>query len=967
MVADLLRGKRLDKVAGGLLRLMALMYNARPSLRRKLQSLDGPVDFSVGIGTQDGRIARTIYFRGGWARTRRGIADVDVTLRFVDEDALLGMLRSTPNELLDLILRNELVTEGNWAYLQLFNYLLSQLVGDRRTKRRGAEPRTTNDVSDPGDRRHVRSDSGVLPDPGVLFLRDPYLSRYCLDHFPRLKGFLDDHLNTKAEICPERPALMTAWFRKNGFETRNDGTPWDPVERQGRVFGHLMSNKRAVIRHGDLLPGSTTSNPTTGSVVFPDAQGTMIWGELDSIDKRELIPFDIRPSTARILHRDVFPYWTRRNFREWVRARYGDTESQRIGERWVAYFVWKSVGISHTIPDFESLLSLGTSGMIERIEARRTAVVDAEANTTFEAMVSCLRGVESYAAHLATEADNRGLTEMAEICRHTPSQAPRTLREALTAIWIVWVALHNENADTGLSLGRLDQLLQPFFANDCQALETEDERQQYIEEAIDLCGAFFMRCTDHFPLSPDIGNTLFGGASSTQALTLGGVTAAGEDAVNDMTYILLKVTEMLGIRDVNVNARYKVGVSSDTYLRRLCEVNLITAGTPSMHSDDAVFASLEPHGYAPEDIRNWSATGCVEPTITGKHMGHTGSILMNLVAGLEMALRDGYHPLIREQVGPRTGRVVDFDSFEAFFEAYAVQQRHLIGLAVLLNNRLAEVHADYRPTPLLSALMGGTLDSGRDVTRGGAALNTSGTSNIGLADVTDSLLVIKRLVFDEGRTSFADLLEALETDFEDAPALAAMARNCVPLFGSGDAEAVQMANRVAGMVHDAYAECQNYRGGPYTSGFWSMSQHVAYGTLSGALPSGRRAWKSFTPGLTPQPVASKSFLRNLGDVGQLSPENMDNNMAFNVKLVPNAADSHDKTLSTMAAYVKTYFEQGGMQLQFNVVTAETLRDAMARPENYRGLLVRISGYNAYFVTLNREIQLELIERAEFGL
>jgi formate C-acetyltransferase len=176
-----------------------------------------------------------------------------------------------------------------------------------------------------------------------------------------------------------------------------------------------------------------------------------------------------------------------------------------------------------------------------------------------------------------------------------------------------------------------------------------------------------------------------------------------------------------------------------------------------------------------------------------------------------------------------------------------------------------------------------------------------------------------------------------------------------------------MADRIAKFAHDYYGSKPHYRGGKYTVGFWSMSNHVAYGTLTGALPSGRLRGKAFTPGLTPEPNASKNLLDNIRDVARLDKKNITNNMAFNVKMVPAAGDSREKTVADMFSYVKTYFDLGGMQMQMNVVTSETLKDAMAHPENYRNLLVRISGYNAYFVTLNRDMQIELIERAEYGM
>jgi formate C-acetyltransferase len=228
------------------------------------------------------------------------------------------------------------------------------------------------------------------------------------------------------------------------------------------------------------------------------------------------------------------------------------------------------------------------------------------------------------------------------------------------------------------------------------------------------------------------------------------------------------------------------------------------------------------------------------------------------------------------------------------------------------------------------------------------------------------MMAIKQLVFDEKAVTFVNLKSAIDTDFENNPALLSMIMNKVPKFGSGDPAVIEMANRITHMVHDIHHSQSNFRGGKYTTGFWSMSQHVAYGSLSGALPSGRLYGKAFTPGLTPHPAASKSFLDNIRDVAQLDPECMDNNIAFNVKLNLSPEDTREKSVDIMASYVNTYFDMGGMQLQFNVVTSETLKDAMANPENYKHLMVRISGYNAYFTMLNKEIQMELIERAEYG-
>ncbi len=515
----------------------------------------------------------------------------------------------------------------------------------------------------------------------------------------------------------------------------------------------------------------------------------------------------------------------------------------------------------------------------------------------------------------------------------------------------------------------MDQWLQPYFAADMKKLRTKTQRQQYIRHAIELVGCFYLRCTDHLPLIPDIGNYLFGGSSSDQAITLGGVTPAGDDAVNDMTYLFLKVTEMLSIRDPNVNARYNREKNSDTYLRRLCEVNKNTTATPSIHNDVAVMTSLEEFSYPAEHLRDWAATGCVEPTLSGKHIGHTNCMMFNMVAALEMALYNGFHPLMRWDVGPKTGDISNhgFKTFDDFFGAFCTQLEFLMNNSCEYNNLLGEAHSVIRPTPFISGLVEGPITKGKDVTKGGALHNSSGTACIGLADITDSLMAIKKLVYDEKKVSLAEMKRAVETDFANDPSLHAMVLKKVPLFGSGNEEAVEMANRVTRFVHDRFKDHLNYRGGNYTAGFWSMSNHVAFGTLTGALPSGRHSGKPFTPGLTPEAHASKNLLDNIRDVSRLEQRNMNNNIAFNVKVVPSAKESHKKAVENIYSYAKTYCDLGGMQMQFNVVSSDTLKDAMAHPENYRNLMVRISGYNAYFTTLNRDMQLELIERAEYGL
>ena len=977
-----------------LLSAFAFGYNYFPAYRKYLKDGQGQwINFSVGIKTLDKSIVQALIFKDGYISVSTVIPpDADVILSAKDSLVLKEMLTVPPNEVLIMILRNRLIAQGNLAYLELFNYYLSILLSrfqiNALDKARIADQEYCKSLfqsitTSPGKNNTKKMKAlraTARYDTGVKHLDDPYLAEYNINQFPRLKQMLEMHHSTMPEVCAERPQLLTEWFIKHGFETDKNNQPWHTELRQGYAFKYLMKKKAAIIAPNSLLPGSTTSVLPTGVVIYPDAQGVAFWAELLISEKRLLNPYKVSEKTREILH-NVFPFWTYRNFRDYVRKKHGPIESLTIKERWVAYFCWKAVGISHTIPDFPRILNTGTINLIDWIRNRMTqSDITTNKENTLQAMVLTLEGVNAYARKLAEKAKRQAdatsdpqrkheLERMANACERVPAYPATNLYEAVCSYWIVWIAQHMENTNTGHSLGRMDQYLQHFFESDMALLKTTSEKNAYIRETIELISDLFMRMTDHLPLIPDIGNYLFGGSSSDQAITLGGITPDGQDAVNDMTYILLKVTEMLGLRDPNVNARIHIEKNSNTYIERLCEVNLTTSATPSIHNDQAVFKSLEKHNYPEQHMYDWSSTGCVEPTISGRHMGHTGCILMNLVAGLEMALNNGYHPLMDLQVGPKTGIIEnnDFHCFDDFFEAYIAQQGFLIENSVQLNNLLGAAHQKLRPTPFLSAMIDGAIETATDVTKGGARYNTSGTSNIGLADVVDSLLVVKKLVFDQKIFDFKTLKLAIDDNFEGHEKLRAIIRKKTPFFGSGHPGALQMVNAVTKRIHDMWSSHTNYRGGKYTCGFWSMSQHTAYGKLSGALPSGRKAKKAFTPGLTPGPFASKNYLNNISDVARLDPLYMDNNIAFNVKLTPSVSNTRKQTVEQMSHYVKTYCKLGGMQMQFNVVSSETLKDALMHPENYRQLLVRISGYNAYFVTLNRDQQIELIERTEYGI
>jgi len=936
--------------------------------------------------TRDDTVNIYMIIADGKLTTGKGvIPDPDITIYYKDKATLAKIYNKSPEESLDYLLTNEMSYTGNMSYLTRFSYITTVLTGAKIKDYQGPDNRllhSIEEISKGEDNRKLHNECLNRKVDKVEVLEDPYLGAYALEDFPRLKYLKYRRFALKPAVCVERARLLTEYYRANGFETDQGGNPIDPGLRQARALNHILSLRKPIIHERFLIPGATTSKEV-GVPIYPEFIGTIIWPELRTMGQRELNPNDIAPQDADLLNFEVFPYWMDRNIREYCRRKYNNPVSQQLEERFVLYFMMKNNAISHTVPGFPMVLNKGlVSVQADAASREKTAATEAQRNY-YQSVQIAIDGVLNYANHLSAEAlamadrldpqdpEQRErmteLKEMARICAKVPALPAESLHEAVISIWVSFVCLHAENADSALSIGRLDQMLQPFFLQDVAKAKSAKEQTAVIERTIELVGHLFLRFNDHDPLIPSVGNKLFGGSSSDDTVTVGGVDRDGNNAVCDMTYIILKVAEMLGFQDPNMNAKYYNGINSKEYLRRLCEVNKNMVASPIINNDEKMIEALVHQGFALEDARDWAATGCVEPTIAGKHYGHTNCMLLNMVAPMEMALNDGIHPVMGEQIGPQTGDVRNsFGNYEDFLGAYKTQLQYLAEQSMEINNYLGHAHQYIHPTPLLSSMFTGPLEKGRDLINGGAIYNTSGVALVSLTDAVDSLLVIKDLVYDKKSLDFPTLMDAIDKDFQQNGAGHVLKRiQQVPKFGSDAPGTREVAQDLIDFCFDVYQSQDNYRGGKYVPGYWSISYHVGFGMLSGALPSGRQRGQAFTPGLTPAPGSADQLLQNIHTIAGLDHLKMPNNIAFNVKLVPHAGDSHTQTLDHFTSYVQSYLDEGGMQWQFNVVTTDTLRDAMDNPDAYRWLIVRISGYNAYFTKINRNMQLELIQRQEF--
>jgi len=673
----------------------------------------------------------------------------------------------------------------------------------------------------------------------IRTLDDLALTHLTLQQFPVVKAWRTRLFDSEwiPEICDELPRLQTEFMRDPAHRDLS------PETRRAKALRYIFSNKIALVRDTDLLPGQTTTS-FVGPVMYMDMSGYCIWPELDTISTRPQNPFKIRPEVAQRLNKDIFPYWLKRRPVQEV-ARYSayDTSAyaddgrdtvdngryngeasidpplkktagetprcQQLFERVAFYLTDKATAVSHTTPDFGRVLKYGLDGLIAQLQRDiEDEVADTPEKKEFlRGVIDVYEGAKVYAGHLAEAAKQAGNERLAAICHKVPSRPAETLAEAATTVWICYHLLLQENTNFGLSLGRMDQTLNPYYLSDWEKLADEESRNAYVSDAVELICHLFLRCSDHVPLSPESAEVLFAGSGSNQALTVGGTryeNGRTVDAVNDMTYIILKATELLSIRDPNVHARYHKEVHHraadgtplpdgevDPYMLRICQVNLSTRATPALHGDVPVIHSMARYYASHDGVSNeealadaheYASIGCVEQNADYKHYGHTGSTLLVLPAVLELAMFGGKHRsdgveekdlnLFSGKPEYTTPPLDKMDSMEQFIEAFRFQLDAMASHCVQFNNYLGRTLEKLRPSPLLSGLFEGPTnrpgESGakmRDVSSGGAKYNSSGVAVIGLADVIDSFCVIDFLLFG-GRIKAEELIAALNADFD---------------------------------------------------------------------------------------------------------------------------------------------------------------------------------------------------------
>lgn len=773
------------------------------------------------------------------------------------------------------------------------------------------------------------------------------------ERFQRIK---EELLSTPVYLCPERALLVTEFFKKH------DDPSEATIVRKAKALRYILEEKTARIYPDELIVGNVGTHRIS-AITQPELAGVFMGEDLLWIQRRKTTPLRISWRDRLALLARVIPYWLLRNMN--VRAfdswrRFSAYALHQLNPTY--YLINEAGGIGHFLPGYERMIQLGVEGYLEYMRGRSGEIYEA-------ARIAC-EGLVDFSARLADEAESLAgeegdpgreaeLLEIARICRKVPSGPAETFHEAVQSLWLTHLAVCLESLNSAVSFGRVDQFLYHYFRRDM------DEGRLDREKAREILLSFTAKATEHVFLLSERISQFHGGYLVVQAAIVGGMDRQGRDAVNDLTYLFLDVMEEAGLRDPNYHARVHAG-SPDPYLRRVAEVLAAGNGVPALFSDEAAVSSLVYHGFPLEEARDYATVGCVELSLPGKSFLSTDAALFNIPVCLELALNRGRRFNRLRRVGAATPDPASFAGMEQVIEAFRRQVDHMVDRMIGDFRVIETGNRDHHPTPFSSMLVEGCLESGRDLTEGGARFNSSGIQGVGVADVADSLAAVDELVFRKKKMTMEELVEALREDFQGHPGIRAELANAQK-YGNDMDLPDGYADLVVHIFHASLSRYRNTRGGPYVPGFYSVTTHVAFGKRVGALPSGRRAGEPLASSLGPangcDRLGPTALLRS---VARVDSRLMPNGCALNLRFDPGNLEG-DRSKELLEGLLRGYFAQGGMQVQFNVLDPDVLEEARRHPGRYPGLVVRVAGYCAYFDDLPEDTKDEIINRTRLRL
>ncbi len=784
----------------------------------------------------------------------------------------------------------------------------------------------------------------------------------------RVRRLRDASLEAVPSISAERAELLTA------FDAAAPDAP--AALRRARAFAHIMANKTIHIGDGELIVGERGPRPKA-TPTYPELCCHSL-DDLALLHSREKVRYEVSDEVRRVYADTIIPHWRGRAMRDVIFDMMSDEwhAAYRAGV-FTEFMEQRAPG--HTVLDGKiyrrGLLDFRAD--IERRLAELSAASDPDAfdqEVELRAMAICIDAVihnarrhADAARAMASRTDDpvrsAELNRIADVCERVPAHAPRDLHEALQAYWFCHLGVITElNTWDSFCPGRLDQHLYPFYAKGlADGSLTEESAKELLE-------CFWVKFNNQ-PAPPKVGVTAAESGTYTDFCNInsGGLKPDGSDAVNPMTYLILEVIDEMRLLQPSSNIQVS-RKSPDRFVEAASRIIRKGWGQPSVFNADVVVEELLRQGKAIADAREGGTSGCVEAGAFGKE-AYILTGYFNMPKALEIALNRGVDPRTGERIGKDTGdprKAASFDDLMAMFRA---QMEHFVEIKVRGNHAIERLYATRMPAPFLSVLVDDCIARGKDYHAGGARYNTTYIQGVGLGTVTDSLASLRHHVFRPGHSDaerearMRALLQALETNFSDAPELRGALIRRTPKFGNDDDAADDVMRMVFEAYHGLIDGRPNTRGGRYHVDLLPTTCHVYFGSVTGATADGRLAGEPLSEGISPvQGADLKGPTAVIRSAARLDHSRTGGTL-LNLKFSPSALRG-DEGIARLRDLIRAYFRLGGHHIQFNVVSADTLRAAQREPQKHRDLIVRVAGYSDYFCDLSTALQNEIIARTE---
>ncbi len=788
---------------------------------------------------------------------------------------------------------------------------------------------------------------------------------------PRIERLKARFYSDKFYVDGQRALLVTESYRET------EGQPIDI--RRAKALEKILHNIDVNILPDELIVGCQNGSSPRSANVFPEMATYWIENELDDFETRPQDKFIVTERTKEEL-RSIFPYWKGKTLHDHMLTHMpAETREQLLMEHpsvfgWCAY----QNGVGHIVQDHGRVMQKGYTQIREdaqkallALELTQPESIQKEAFLRAELIV-CDAVIEfgqryaqearSLASEEKDEKRKAELQQIAKNCSRVPEYPAQTFHEAVQFLWFIELVTQIETNGVSISPGRFDQYMYPYYAKDLQEGRLDED------EVLDIIECLWIKLSEMVILYDKIMASFIANFSMGEHLILGGQNADGSDATNDLSYLCLQSQMDVGLMQPNLSVRWHKNCD-DRFLVEALRVVREKNAIPQFLNDELFIPSMVDRGVPLEEARCYSADGCDEMCIAGKTGGQM-FIYISHAKVLELALNDGKCMLCSRQMGPKTGDPRDFTSIDDILNAFRSQLEFATRHGAIALNTEALVHAKVMPVPFLSSTLQGCIEGGTDMTAGGTNYYWASLIAIaGMSNVGDSLAAMGKLVFEEKKISMEELLDALHSNFEGHEPLRQMLINKAPKFGN-DIDYVD--GLTVNAVDMAYEESQKYRdprGGQLKSSIWpaylTVTAHVQFGESVAALPDGRLATTPLNDGISPTQGRDLSGpTAAMNSVAKLHQWQSTGGMIFNMKFSP-AALSSDEHLQRLTDLVKTYFEKGGGQVQFNVTSSKTLKKAQQRPDQHKNLMVRVVGYAALFVELNTVVQDDLIKRTQY--